>query len=238
MSYTYTTYTNALCTLMVTSTADANFVAIEPSIIDYAEQRIYRELDLQDTTVTVPGTLTSGSNLFTLPGTGGTPIVTQYLRVFTPVGTTSSNSSATAVLLTPTSREFIDIAYPSVTSYSTVPRYFAIINSSIVSLGPAPNAAYNVEWVGTIRPTALSSANTTTILTTYLPDLFMAASMVFASGYMRNFGSQADNAQMAQSWENQYQILKASASTETLRQKFESWGWTSESPSPANAKRD
>lgn len=239
MSYTYDTYTSALTVLMVTSTADSNFVAIEPSIIDYAEQRIYRELDLLDTTVTVAGTLNSSTKTFALPTTAGSPIVTQYVKVFTPVGTTSSNSSATTIVLTPTSREFIDVAYPSVTAYSTVPRYFATLSSSLISLGPAPNLNYGMEWVGTIRPTALSSTNQTTLLTTYVPDLFMAASMVFASGYMRNFGSQADNSQMAQSWESQYQILKGSASIETLRQKFDSWGWTSENPSPvAKAKRD
>lgn len=239
MAYTYDSFTAALCTLMVTSTADTNFVAIEPSIIDYGENRIYREMDLINTTVTVAGTLTAGSNVFTLPTTSGTPITTQYLKVYTPVGTASSNSSGTATILTPVSREFIDVAYPSVTSYSTVPRYFAMRTAEEIMVGPAPNDTYGIDWVGTIRPTALSSGNTTTILTTYLPDLFMAACMVFASGYMRNFGAQGDNPQMAASWEGQYQLLKGSASIETMRQKFESWGWTSENPSAvAKAKRD
>jgi hypothetical protein len=58
----------------------------------------------------------------------------------------------------------------------------------------------------------------------------MAASMVFASGYMRNFGSQADDPRMSQSWESQYQLLKASAQTEQARQRFESWGWSSGNP--------
>ena len=52
MSYTYATYTAALAELMVTPSTDPNFVAIEPSIIDYAEQRIYRELDLLGTNIT------------------------------------------------------------------------------------------------------------------------------------------------------------------------------------------
>ena len=61
MSYTYTTYTAALAELMVTSDADANFTGILPSIIDYAEQRIYRELDLPYTNTTdSSATVTAG----------------------------------------------------------------------------------------------------------------------------------------------------------------------------------
>lgn len=236
MSYTYDSYTQALCTLMVTSTADSNFVAIQPSIIQAAEQRIYRELDLQETQITVSSQLTASDRNLTLPSTGGTFIVTDYINVYTPVGTTSSNGTRNT--LVPASRETIDMLWPSATAGTTVPRMFAMVSPTQAIFGPAPNDAYTVDIIGTVRPTPLSSSNTTTILTTYLPDLFMAASMVFASGYMRNFGSQADNPQMAQSWENQYQLLKASADLEAARQKFAGWGWTPDNPSAvANAKR-
>ena len=56
--------------------------------------------------------------------------------------------------------------------------------------------------------------------------------MVFVSGYMRDFGSQADNQQMSVSWEQQYQTLFKSASVEQARAKFESEAWTSQQPSP------
>ena len=102
-----------------------------------------------------------------------------------------------------------------------------MIDPTTIVFGPSPNASYYVEVIGTIRPEALSVTNTTTAITTYIPDVFMAASMVFASGYMRNFGSQADDPKMAQSWEAQYQTLKASTSAEQARQRFESWGWSS-----------
>lgn len=234
--YTYDTYTQALTTLMVTSTADVNFVAIEPSIIDYAEQRIYRELDLQITQVTVPSQLSANSRDLTLPSSAGTFIVTDYINVYTPAGTTSSNGTRNMVV--PASRETIDMLWPSGIVGSTLPQMFAMVNPTDAIFGPAPDQAYNVDVVGTIRPTALSSSNQTTILTTYLPDLFMAASMVFASGYMRNFGAQADNPQMSQSWEGQYQLLKASADAEAARQVYAGWGWTAQSVSQtANVKR-
>ena len=60
----------------------------------------------------------------------------------------------------------------------------------------------------------------------------MAASMIFGSAYMRDFGAQSDNPQMAQSWEQQYQQLVKSAVVEQFRAKFQSEGWTSKQPNP------
>jgi len=234
MSYTYTTYTAALAELMVTSAADANFIGILPSIIDYAEQRIYRELDLPYTNTTdSSATVTAGQRTFNLPTSLGTFIVVDYLNIITPSTATPTIGSRTALI--PTSRDFIDIVYPSNATATGTPVYFGMVSNTQVLLAPVPDAAYPVEVIGTIRPTPLSVANPTTILTSYVPDLFMAASMVFASGYMRNFGSQADDPKMSQSWENQYQTLKASAQTELARQRFESWGWSSGSPQKETA---
>lgn len=234
MSYTYATYTAALANLMVVSQSDPNFVAIEPSIIDYAEQRIYRELDLPYTNTTdSSATTTAGQRTFNLPTTQGTFIVVDYLNIITPY--TANTTNGTRVALIPTSRDFIDIVYPSNASATGTPTYFGMVSNSQVLLAPVPDQAYTVEVIGTIRPAPLSASNTTTILTTYLPDLFMAASMVFASGYMRNFGSQADDPRMSQSWETQYQTLKQSAQTELARQRFESWGWSSGSPQKETA---
>lgn len=236
MTYDYTSYTQALCTLMVTSTADSNFVAIEPSIIDYAEQRIYRELDLQVTQITLASQVSSGVRDLSFPSSAGDMIVTDYINVYTPLGATSSNGTRNMVV--PASRETIDMLWPSGQIGTSIPQMFAMVNPTDAIFGPAPDQAYAVDIVGTVRPAPLSASNPTTVLTSYLPDLFMAASMVFASGYMRNFGSQSDNPQMSQSWEGQYQTLKASADTEAARQKFAGWGWTADSVSnTANTKR-
>lgn len=235
MTYTYDTYTQALCTLMVTSTADSNFVAIEPSIIAYAENRIYRELDLLDAEVTTTNATFTNDRFINLTQTP-MPVVVKYINLFTPAGTTASNGTRNTIV--PASRQTIDMLWPNGSTVTGIPQMFAMSSPVLVNLGPAADNIYNVEVVMTVHPTPLSSTNTTTILTTYVPDLFMAASMVFASGYMRNFGSQADNAQMAQSWEGQYQILKGSASIETMRQRFAGWAWTGDSVSPvANVKR-
>lgn len=256
MAMTYASYVTSLTTLMVTTPADANFVAILPSIIEDAEQRVYRELDLLATAVSdVSGSLTANSRDFALPNVNGTFVVVSAINIIVPATRVTQNgsdritqSSTTRVVsggastnervpLTPMTREFLDLCWPS--RYSAAqPQQFARIDQNNVVVGPWPDYAYQVEVVGTIRPTPLSASNTTTFLTTYLPDLFLAASMVLASGYQKNFGSQADDPKMAQSWESHYQTLKASAQQEEFRKKFQSWAWSPQAVAPpANAPR-
>ena len=154
MSYTYATYTAALAELMVTPSTDPNFVAIEPSIIDYAEQRIYRELDLLGTNITdSTATLTADTRNFTLPSGQGTFIVVDYINVLTPVGSTAADGTRTPLI--PMSRDTIDVIYPSGQTATGVPQYFGMINPGTVMLAPSPDATYATEVIGTIRPTPL-----------------------------------------------------------------------------------
>jgi len=127
--------------------------------------------------------------------------------------------------------------YPSGQTVTGPPQFYAMRSNTLALLGPSPDAPYVAEVIGIQRPAALSSANSSTDLTQYVPDLMIAASMVFASGYMRDFGSMSDNPQMSQSWEAQYQLLFKSATTEQSRAKFESDGWTSQSPTPPGTSK-
>ncbi len=233
MSLTYAQYVTTIANLMVTTESNAEFTQILPSIIADAEQRIYRELDLL-TTVTrdTSSHLNSSNRNFTLPSSIGTFVVTQEINVLSPAGTTVSNGTRNS--LTPVSLAWLDYAWPSNSppASNTVPVYFAMVTDQQIAVGPAPGQDFNVEVVGTIRPAPLSSTNTSTYLSQYLPDLFVSASMVFASAFMRNFGSQADDPKMATSWESHYQDELKSAMTEEYRKKWQSQGWTSQSPSP------
>lgn len=231
MSLNYTTYTAQLANLMVIGSTDANFQVFLPGCIDYAEQRIYRELDLLYTQQTdATSQVSSGNRSFTIPTAVGTFITVDSINLISPAGTQSS--VGTRVPLTPISPEFIDLTYPSGQTGVGTPSFYAMRSNTTAILGPPPDGAYYAEVIGIQRPAALSSANSSTILTQYVPDLFMAASMVFASGYMRDFGAQADNPGMGASWEAQYQKLMQSAAVEQARAKFEAEGWTSQSPSP------
>ncbi len=226
----YTTYVAQLSNLMVVPSSDANFQTFLPGCIDYAEQRLYRELDLIDTQITDSAAVTASNRNYVLPTNLGTYIVVDQVNVLTPAGAPSSYGVREPAM--PVSREYVDAVYPSGTVTTGVPKFYCRANSSSLIFGPTPDAAYVVEVVGTQRPTPLSAANSSTFLTQQLPDLFICASMVFASGYQKDFGAQTDNPQQAQSWEQQYKTLFQSAATEEARKNYASEAWTSQQPNP------
>lgn len=225
--YNYNEYVTSLSNTLVVPANEPNFVAELPRIIDDAEQRIYRELDLLSTIVTdASGTLSANSRRFTFPQHF---VVSESINVFTPVGTTTNR-----IQLVPATREFIDAVYGNDIPSSTpsIPHYYAMITDQTIIVGPPPDASYTLEVIGTIRPLALSASNPTTYLTEYLPDLFFAASMVFGAGYLQNFGAVVDNPQMAVTWEGHTQELMKSANIEELRKKYQSFAWSPKQPYP------
>jgi len=225
---TYTTYVTQIATLAVVSSTDTAFVTILPQMITYAENRIYRDLDLLSTVDSATYTMTPYQRTVSVPA--GDFVTLQQVNIITPSGTTNPDQGARNPLI-PATKEYLDFVWSS-SSGSGLPTLFAMINQSTFIVGPWPDANYTAEVVGTIRPQSLSSSNTTTVISSLFPDLFIMASMIYVSGYQRNWGRQADDPQMAQSYENQYQLLLKSAGVEEQRKKFASGGWTSMSPAP------
>ena len=67
-----------------------------------------------------------------------------------------------------------------------------------------------------------------TFLSTYLPDLFLMASLIYISGYQRNFSATGNDPQMPVNYEQQYQTLLKGAMGEEARKGYEGAGWTSQ----------
>jgi hypothetical protein len=233
----YSSYVNAVADLLIllptivdsasaNPSSDPNFNTILPRAIEYAEQRMYRELDLMQTFTSDSSTITS-SNIrsYSVPGN---LIVLNSLYIITPAGSDANDPAATRNLILRTTIDGLNYLWPTnSTATGVLPKYFATQSDTTIKLSPPPDATgYHLEFYGTFRPTPLSSTNTTTILTTYLPDVFLACSMIFLSGYQRDYGAMSDDPKLAQSWENQYQILKASASDEIARAKSQSALWS------------
>jgi len=238
---TYTTYLTQIAEMAVVAPSDPNFVAITPAMIDYAELRIYRDLDLMFTSTSIHSPtigLTAGNrNLsfpMTLPDNSGTIVVTEQLNLILPVGIDNPDDpTATRVALLPTTKEFLDAVYGSgAVANRGVPQYWVPFDDYTFLVGPYPDQGYTVELVGTYRPASLSASNPTTFISTNLPDIMIMASMVYISAYQRNFGRMNDDPQMAISYESQYQALLKGAMVEEARKKFEASGWSSQSPSP------
>lgn len=226
---TYDTYTAEVARLAVVDVDNAGFLANLPSCIDYAELRVYQDLDLLSTVSAQTGfTLTALTRYLVVPI--ATFITLQQVNVLTPVGT-SNPDLGTRNPCTFRSKEYLDNVWGSVTG-AAVPRDFGLINQNTLIFGPWPLLGYGLEIVGTVRPASLSATNTTTFISTYLPSLFLMASMVFISGAQRNFGKQADDPAMAVSYENQYQTLMKEALVEEFRKRFAAAGWSSMMPDP------
>jgi hypothetical protein len=224
---TYSTYRTQIATLAVVDENDPAFTTILPQMITYAENRMYRDLDFLFTTTAVTGyPLVPGSRSLTVPE--GTFVVTEQINVITPAGTINPDLGTRNPCL-PASKEYLDAVYGSSTA-TGLPQYFTAFNDNIYYVGPFPDQQYYVEIVGTYRPNSLSATNTETFISKYLPDVLIMASMIFVSGYQRNFGRASDDPAMAQSYEGQYQILLKGATVEEARKKVESSGWTSQSP--------
>jgi hypothetical protein len=237
MSVTYNSFVSEIATLTVISSTilvngDTNFQGIMPAIIDYAEGRLWRDLDLPVVVVTDTSVSTSsGVRTIALSTTQGTLLAIQAVNIMTPAGAGSSNG--TRVPLVPVSHAVIDAVYPSaISSNCAQPEYFARITDTQILFGPTPDQGYAAHVTATTRPAPLSASNSTTWLSLNVPELMIAAGMIFASGSMRDFGAQSDNPQMAQSWETQYNNLLKSMNVDSLRMKFQSQAWTSEIPSP------
>jgi|FreactTroBogLake_1042271.scaffolds.fasta_scaffold05544_6 hypothetical protein len=219
------------------STPDTNFNAIISQMLNYAELRIQRDLDLNQSMV--PNTnynFSSGNNVLSIS-------IDDYVTL----ETVSIVSGTSTIPLNPTTKEFIQNTYND-SSYLSIPQYFAIYGGDAstsgntyqnIIIGPYPNQNYPALLVGTIRMPSLyqfantSQANTSTnFISTYLPDLLIMASLIYISAYQRNFGRMSDDPSMAQSYEGQYQALLRPALTEEYRKKFEASAWSSSSQSP------
>ena len=237
--YTYSNFCSAVGDLLIvpitspttaSPSSDPNFNTILPRAIEYAEQRMYRELDLMQTFTSAQVPTTANVRSINVPAS---MIVLNSLYVITPAGASKDDVGAVRNVVLRTSIDGLNFIWPSGQSTAgtgVIPKYFATQTDVAIAMAPAPDGVYNVEFYGTFRPTPLSASNTTTTLTTYLPDVFLACSMIFFSGYQRDYGAMSDDPKMAQSWETQYQTLKASATEEIARAKSQSSLWAPFSP--------
>lgn len=231
MSYTYSEWLTTVANLLVIDEADTDFLQYAPRAIEYAEQRMYRELDLLYTFISSDaGSTVAGTREFTLPS--GT-IVVNNINIITPAATAPEAGARNPVV--PVTREYLDAVYGnSSSSLRGVPINFAMLTNTTIAFGPWPDAAYHVEVSRTYRPDPLSASNTSTILTQYAPDAFLSATMInFQSGYQRDGTTQSDAPGDAVNWANQYRDQMASLVVEDFRMKFLSVSATSKSTSPA-----
>lgn len=248
---TYNDYVAQIGVLAVVGTAtqsgvtvgvDDDFNAIIPQMLNYAELRIQRDLDLlASVTTSTAYSMTQNVNVVAVSTSDFVTVQTVALVV----GTKSSP-------LTPVSKEFLQNVYTD-TSQLAAPQYFAMLGGDAdtggatsieLMFGPYPDQTYQLRITGTQRMPSLAKFNTApdastkyTFISSNLPDLLLMASMVYISGFQRNFGRQSDDPQMAQSYESQYKALLNGAGMEAYRQKMRGEAGSAQTSTPFAGKQ-
>lgn len=200
------------------SAADPFFVTNFPEAIRYAEGRIYKELVLL-------ATRTQDTSLSTVAGVRSIDLSTMTQPVIVPEGF-ALVAGGGRVPFDAASLDWIDEVWP-VEATTRAPamndfqdRYWAMQDDHILVMCPTPDGPYTAVVTGLFQPLPLSASNTTTYLTATYPELMEAACMVFMTGaLLKNFGSKADNPQMAVSWETDTARLMDLAQDEERRRR-------------------
>jgi hypothetical protein len=144
MAWTYTTLKTAIQDYLEND--ETTFVANLPVIVQQAEDRILKNVQLPDFRRNVTGSLTSGSQYL------GSP--TDFLA---PYSLALNNSGLEFLIFKDVN--FIREVYP-VVSTTGVPRYYSIWDDDFFIVGPTPNASFAVELHYFYRPTSIVTAST------------------------------------------------------------------------------
>jgi len=144
MAWTYTTLSQAIQDYLETD--ETTFVANIPVIVQQAEDRILKQVQLPDFRKNATGTATASDQYLGIP--------TDFLA---PYSLALDNSGYEFLLFKDVS--FIREAYPSAAT-TGVPKYYAIFDDDFFILGPTPNANFAVELHYFHKPTSIVTAST------------------------------------------------------------------------------
>jgi hypothetical protein len=214
---------------------DAPITLSIPAMLNYAELRIQRDLDMLAAKQTKLYTMVALQNTFALP-------IDDFLTIeLIKLVETSVANPALRKPLVPVSVEFIGNMYGG-TSTPGTPQYFSMFSNTFgdggdtslqIAFGPNPDFAYPFNVNGVSRMPSLyknaSAGNADTVynyISAYYPDLLLLASMVYITMLQRNFGAVSDTPESGMTYEKQYQMLKISARAEEDRRKQMGSGWT------------
>ena len=149
MTLNYFTYMDQIANLMAVKINTYQFQTMLPDMIDYAEQRLYRELNLIYTRSTVTGTLSANSRSFTLPNaTGSIPFIT--------VSNVNAVISSVRKPLLHMPSNVVDYLAPNDTATAgDYPTMYYMKDQSNLIVGPSSTTSTTLEILGTYRPAPL-----------------------------------------------------------------------------------
>jgi hypothetical protein len=170
-----------------TDNTETTFVNHLSDFIKGAEDRIFKNVDLELFRKNVTSSLTASDKFLTIPS--------DYLASFSLQITTSGSED----ILLQKDVNFLQEAFP--TSASTgVPRFYAVFDVNNFILAPTPNSNYAVELHYYYKPTSLTAGadSGTTWISTNAPFALLYGSLVEAYTYMKG------EADMMQQYEKRF----------------------------------
>ena len=175
------------------ATSDVLTDVIVNDFIEHAENRIFRECDLDVFRSYQTASLTVGNPFVAVPGINITQdAFTRSVQIYTDGGT------PTREYLIQKDVTFMNEYWPNRDSTGK-PKYYSNWDQDRLYLAPTPNSAYKIELALNKQPTGLSSTTTTTWLSTNAPKVLLYACLVEAFRFLKG----PDN--MLQYYEQGYQ---------------------------------
>ena len=176
-----TTYAELVDQIRSYTETDSNVLTttVVNDFISNAENRIFREVDLDVFRSYQIASLTATNPFVSLPGTGIAEFA--LIRSVQIYGQSLGNSRKK---LEQKDVTFMNEYWPDRTSTST-PIYYANWKAGTLYLAPTPNSAYNIEVALNKLPTGLSSTNTSTWVSTNAPRTLLYACLCEAFKFLK-----------------------------------------------------
>jgi hypothetical protein len=195
MGVTYSELTQQILDYTEVST-DVLSSTVTNDFIEHAENRIFRDVDIDVFKSHQTANLTASNPFLSLPG-GNRPEPTSLgtvrtMQIFAPSGT------PTRSFLEQRDVSYMNEYWPDRTA-TAEPRYWAWWDHNTIYVAPTPDLAYNVELGITRLPTRLSSSNSTSWLGDNAPALLLYGCLAEAFKFLKG------PAQMLQIYEQSYQ---------------------------------
>ncbi len=193
-SFTYATLTTALSDMIEDSGTD--FTTYLDTIIPLAEQRILRDLGMETFDVVSTTAFTASNPALTKPtGTVATKAIFY------------TNASNNLIPLDKRSWEFCIDYWPNTATTTATPKYYAENTTGEYHIAGTPSGTNVVKVRSIIRPTGLSSGNTTTWLSQNMGDLLFYACLIVADQWTKGDAR-------VQMWQADYAARLAAAAVE------------------------
>jgi hypothetical protein len=190
------TYAELVAKIRNYTEVDANVfdATIVDGFISDAEFRILRDVDSDNNRQYAQADIVAGQRYVNTPLISDETLIIRSVQITNSTG--GADNSSRAFL------EYRDVNFISEyngTGSQELPKYYSYWDENTIVLAPTPDQNYNMQINYNLKPTGLSSSNTTTYLSKEFPNGLLYACLVEAYGFLKG------PADMIQFYEGKYQ---------------------------------